>query len=673
MASSSSSIDNLLLSGWSPVTTRLLQEGGADAWNYVDGILREDSAKLYSELEGANLWNKLKPARTQGDAKMDKMLGLLQGATDSSLYSRGDLSLFLSREYRSREDFPARHPFLQRLISSVTATVTTKLKDRIDFDVSLTSVQLARYPGDGSSGYVRHCDRKGACCQEEKTSSTSIASFPERIITAIYYLTDDDWNVVKDGGCLRLFLSGKCKETEQFVDVPPYRDRLIIFRSDGVEHQVLPSLRRPRTAITVWLYGVERIKQEDALIPSFHTNEETPSGNNHTFDHPCKQVPAGLPPLPLPINLPNKAMKTNNNAKLPTVFVSIAAYRDSETGPTLCSLFSTARYPTEISVGLVLQLDQYQDSDILKSIVSTPYYNSNVRCLRMEARDALGPCFARALCQSLFRGEDYVLQIDSHMRFRKDWDAYLIQLLQDTRQRTHNPKIVLTTYPVGYTLPDIIPTETRGTLLVPWKFDDKNKGILRQRGRLLSSLLPNAAIPCHLYAGGFNFAPAQVLKDVPYDQFLHELFFGEELSMAVRLYTHGYDLYAPPETVCFHLWSRSHRPTQIPDEDPRKLESRRLSLAIVQKQLRGEKQCISSCGLGMIRTAAHFSEVLGVDFEQEIITRDDFEHGCLKPSNFADNTADLYPPESIEAKVATLDAKVQEHIALFLDGMAANQ
>eukprot|EP00957_Ditylum_brightwellii_P013396 1011726-Ditylum_brightwellii.AAC.1 len=31
--------------------------------------------------------------------------------------------------------------------------------------------------------------------------------------------------------------------------------------------------------------------------------------------------------------------------------------------------------------------------------------------------------------------------------------------------------------------------------------------------------------------------------------------------MAVRLYTHGYDLYVPPVSVCYHLWDRGTRKT----------------------------------------------------------------------------------------------------------------
>merc|ERR1712150_262203 len=116
-----------------------------------------------------------------------------------------------------------------------------------------TSVQFAVYPGDGRSGYLRHCDRGEDACRSEQTKET--AESPERIITAIYYLTDDDWDPILDGGCLRLFSSSSSSSSCHYHDVCPYRDRLIVFRSDGVEHQVMPSKRRSRAAITIWFYG----------------------------------------------------------------------------------------------------------------------------------------------------------------------------------------------------------------------------------------------------------------------------------------------------------------------------------------------------------------------------------------------------------------------------------
>ena len=185
----------------------------------------------------------------------------------------------------------------------------------------------------------------------------------------------------------------------------------------------------------------------------------------------------------------------------------------------------------------------------------------------------------------------------------------------------------------------------------------------------------------HLYAGGFNFGTARaVIDDVPYDTMgLQHLFFGEELSMAVRFYTHGYDLYAPEETVCYHLWSRSHRPTSTTDlrygteTKSRADAAAEASRSKVRQQLIGERGMIGiPYGLGTHRSASEFAETLGVDFADQTFTR----RGSWDEGDFDENDLAAGHPEmlrtfeegSIEAKVASLDSKAQQLIGFFLQG-----
>ena len=51
-----------------------------------------------------------------------------------------------------------------------------------------------------------------------------------------------------------------------------------------------------------------------------------------------------------------------------------------------------------------------------------------------------------------------------------------------------------------------------------------------------------------------------VVLQVPY-QDLPFLFFGEEQAMLARMWMAGFDLYTPPRSVVWHLWSRAYRPT----------------------------------------------------------------------------------------------------------------
>ena len=633
-----------MLRSWTPVTTKVLERGGSSAWNVLDHAVETPLTfceDLREELS-AHWLSQVQPARTQGDVNANAILSLVQGMNGmhhALATSRGDKSIFISRTDRSQVDFGEGNPCLCYLIDAIQKTAQHTLLD-MTVDPTLTSVQLAVYPGDGTSGYPRHCDRSGQQCTQE-SSSTSL----ERIITAVYYLTPSDWSPQLDGGCLRLF-------SEPNYDVVPYSNRLVLFRSDCVEHEVLPSLRRERMALTVWLYG--RVHSPSSPTPNVHPRLPDRMDSNGGDPPAPPRLHGGSPPLPI-------ATESDTDVHS-TIFVSIAAYRDSELGPTLRSLMATARHPQRVFVGIVHQILEQEDESILKSLpTDEPWYDSRVTCLTMNARHARGPCYARDLCQRLYGDQDYVLQIDSHMRFRDNWDTYLIHQIQKCPVPQ---KSVLTAYPVGYKLPNEIPDETRGTLLVPWKFGED--GMLRQRGRLFRPRPSGDNIPCHLYAAGFNFAPASIIDECPYDARLQHLFFGEEISMAVRLFTHGYKLYAPPQTVCYHLWTRSHRPDPLvvtPDVQRERRTQQEASLAVVQQQLRGEGR-----GLGTERTAFEFAAALGVDFEMKSISKEG-SLGGLPQEEFMDDKTTVSAPGSLERQLATLDSKTLEKISFFLGGM----
>ena len=57
------------------------------------------------------------------------------------------------------------------------------------------------------------------------------------------------------------------------------------------------------------------------------------------------------------------------------------------------------------------------------------------------------------------------------------------------------------------------------------------------------------------FAAGFSFQKGHRLLNVPYDPYAAYLFDGEEMSMALRMFTHGYDFYAPDRDIAYHLYS----------------------------------------------------------------------------------------------------------------------
>jgi len=93
--------------------------------------------------------------------------------------------------------------------------------------------------------------------------------------------------------------------------------------------------------------------------------------------------------------------------------------------------------------------------------------------------------------------------------------------------------------------------------------------------------------------------------------------------MAARLFTHGYDFFAPVEAVVYHLWNRGHRPpfTEVRHESRETLKKE--ATEKVLSLLKGTATSnVNGYGLGNSRTIAEFEESLGVSFQSMQMTGD---------------------------------------------------
>ena len=55
-------------------------------------------------------------------------------------------------------------------------------------------------------------------------------------------------------------------------------------------------------------------------------------------------------------------------------------------------------------------------------------------------------------------------------------------------------------------------------------------------------------------AAGFFFTRSEILKDIPFDPFLPWTFMGEEISLSLRAWTHGWNMYAPRKNLIIHQY-----------------------------------------------------------------------------------------------------------------------
>lgn len=154
--------------------------------------------------------------------------GLLQfrksriGSQDSRQINesiRGDYIQWIDRHTRN----PQLKVYLDRLETMVTETNRNLFLSLKDFEVHLT-----RYPP--GTGYQRHLDQ--------------FSRDDHRKLSVILYL-NESWEK-RHGGELRLYLP------EGPIDVLPVSGRLVCFRSDQIEHAVLPATR-DRLSITGWI------------------------------------------------------------------------------------------------------------------------------------------------------------------------------------------------------------------------------------------------------------------------------------------------------------------------------------------------------------------------------------------------------------------------------------
>jgi hypothetical protein len=287
------------------------------------------------------------------------------------------------------------------------------------------------------------------------------------------------------------------------------------------------------------------------------------------------------------------------------IFVNIACYRDPECKATVQDLFNKARYPNEIIVCVVLQ------SEPADNIL---FYGKNVRMLVVKASDSCGVCWARAMGYRFWDGEDHVLQIDSHMRFAQHWDTAMLGQLD----RCGVAKPLLTTYPPAYEPPNTI-LDAKPAFLTAERFEPN--GRLVQRGHILDPL-PSSPRPTALVAAGFIFGMSEWIREVPYDPRIY--FWGEETTVAARLWTNGWDMFGPTEALLWHWYNRAGG--RVPwQDDPNWHVRDALSIARVRHLLGvdpGPAEAIVDIGrygLGSVRTFADYQKFAGINYKEQTI------------------------------------------------------
>ena len=295
-----------------------------------------------------------------------------------------------------------------------------------------------------------------------------------------------------------------------------------------------------------------------------------------------------------------------------TIFIQIASYRDPQLGITITDCINKAKYPDNLVFGIC---NQYDPTDTFN--IDQYSNDERFRIINVLCKESLGACWARNQIQQLYSGETYTLQIDSHMRFEQDWDTTLIEMI-NSLQLSGYSKPLLTGYVSSFD-PD---NDPEGRVNEPWRmtFD---RFIPEGAVFFLPEVIPGwqeltSPIPARFYSAHFCFTLGEFSNEVQHDPEYY--FHGEEISVGVRAFTHGYDLFHPHRVVIWHEYQRKNRVKQWDDDKQwfkknEKSHSRNRRLFGMDGEVFNPEE-FGKYGFGTERTLEDYEKYAGIKFNR---------------------------------------------------------
>ncbi|MBV1775700.1 hypothetical protein KSF73_08205 [Burkholderiaceae bacterium DAT-1] len=302
-----------------------------------------------------------------------------------------------------------------------------------------------------------------------------------------------------------------------------------------------------------------------------------------------------------------------------SIFISIASYCDVLLSQTISSALRNADHPDDITFGIV-------DQNFERTIIDEPLMHpTHMNYVFIHYKETLGLGWARTLASSFYDEEDWYLQIDSHMIFDKSWDTILIQ--QATHAQKFNSKCILSSFPPKFEISGtgLIKYPTKGKILAHvltrGQTLDGEHSLLRYEGKHFNS--QRLILGAHV-AGGCIFARGDLFLEMPYDPFMY--FSEEEQAIAIRSYTHGWDIFHITDNPIYHLyntedgkkgaengrpmhWNKDHSDKRnFPWQVLCKKSKIRLDALVCGKE------DLKVYGLGKQRTMQDYAEFSGVDY-----------------------------------------------------------
>jgi hypothetical protein len=295
------------------------------------------------------------------------------------------------------------------------------------------------------------------------------------------------------------------------------------------------------------------------------------------------------------------------------IFVQIASYRDPELVPTIRDCIAKAKYPNNLTFGICWQRDEKES---LEEFANNPKFT----VLEIPWHESKGLCWARSLIQPMWKGEKYTLQLDSHHRFLQNWDEELIGMMA----LTESPKPLIGSYAGMYQPLDNKLLNNDPYKMVADKFTEGGTILFRPHS------IPNwqsltKPVRARFVSGHFFFTLGEHCKEYKYDPNIY--FAGDEISLSIRSFTLGYDLFHPHRLVVWHEYTREGRTKHWTDHDEKLKKSGQTELTWWERDAASKRRLrhmlqeenngidLGIYGLGSVRTHAEYEAYAGIHFK----------------------------------------------------------
>jgi len=294
------------------------------------------------------------------------------------------------------------------------------------------------------------------------------------------------------------------------------------------------------------------------------------------------------------------------------IFIQIASYRDPQLISTIKDCIENAKNPKKLVFSIAWQHSEEDEWDNLDEFKK----DKRFRIVDINYKESKGACWARNTLQQNYIDEEYTLQLDSHHRFKQNWDDELIKMYKQLKKKGHE-KPLLTGYVSSFD-PD---NDPHARVNVPWKMNF-DRFIPEGAVFFLPASIDNfkdlkEPIPARFYSAHFCFTTGKFVKEVPHDPEYY--FHGEEISIAVRAYTWGYDLFHPHKVVVWHEYTRKGRKKQW-DDDSKWVEKNNNCHLRNRKlfEMDGYKKDIDfeQYDFGKVRTLEDYERYAGISFKK---------------------------------------------------------